>query len=183
VSITETSTGLSAEFPAIELIKSVNTSSYFKDQVVNYTYLITNIENVTLSNIDITDNITSINSGSLNPTGPLGPGAQAFGSILYTITQNDYNNGSVTNLGNATGVFNGLTVFDNDTKTITASGQNKALTITKTLNPLTYTDEQSVTYMYLITNTGNVTLSNIGVVDNLAGTISNLNVTTLRPGQ
>jgi uncharacterized repeat protein (TIGR01451 family) len=58
-----------------------------------------------------------------------------------------------------------------------------ALTITKTPNPLTYTDGQSVTYTYLITNIGNVTLSNIGVVDNLAGTITNLNVITLAPGQ
>jgi uncharacterized repeat protein (TIGR01451 family) len=41
----------------------------------------------------------------------------------------------------------------------------------------------SVTYTYLITNTGNVTFFNIGVIDNLAGTISNLNVTTLALGQ
>ena len=62
--------------------------------------------------------------------------------------------------------------------------QNPALTITKTPNPSTYTDEASVTYTYLITNTGNVTLSNIGITDNLPGIIlGSLNTTTLGPGQ
>src|SRR5208337_1861899 len=80
-------------------------------------------------------------------------------------------------------VYNGSTPLNQTQATITATGQNKALTITKTPNPTTYTDGQSVTYTYLITNTGNVTLSNVGVIDNLAGTITNLNVTTLGPGK
>ena len=42
----------------------------------------------------------------------------------------------------------------------------------------------SVTYTYLITNTGDLTLSDIGITDNLPGVIlGSLNTTTLGPGQ
>ena len=71
-----------------------------------------------------------------------------------------------------------------DVGLVLSTVQNPALTITKIPNPSTYTDEASVTYTYLITNTGNVTLSILLITDNTPGTIlGSLNTLLLHPVQ
>ena len=64
----------------------------------------------------------------------------------------------MTNLANATGSFKNKTVLSNTANATVTIVQHPALTITKTPNPTTYTDGQSVTYTYTVKNTGNVTL-------------------------
>ena len=174
---TYTVTAVQQSLPALTITKTPNPLTYTDGQSVAYTYFITNPGPVTVTDVSVIDNkLGTISLASIT----LLPGTQTIGTGTYTTTQRDYDNGSVVNTAT---VYNGSTALNQTQATITAINQNKALTITKTPNPTTYTDGQSVTYTYLITNIGNVTLSNIGVVDNLAGTITNLNATTLAPGQ
>ena len=162
---------------ALTITKKPNTPTYTEGQSVTYTYTVTNSGNVTLSNINVVDSVFGTIT-NLSPT-TLVPGAQATGTVTYPTTQGDYDHGSVNNTAT---VYNGSTPLNQTNATITATGQNKALTITKKPNTPTYTEGQSVTYTYTVTNSGNVTLSNINVVDSVFGTITNLSPTTLVPG-
>ena len=74
----------------------------------------------------------------------------------YTIAQGDLDTGSVKNTAYAT---DGKTSSEPDDETVTAD-QKPALTIVKTATPATYDSVGDVIgYSYLLTNSGNVTLS------------------------
>ena len=176
---TTTVTG-SGEAAALNIIKIANLTSYdHVGQVIGYTYNVTNTGNVNLTApFTVTDNLTTI--GYTAPL-ELQPGQNFTGTSTYTITQSDYDNGSVTNLANATGFYNNNQYSATNTTTVTAINQNKALTITKVPNSLTYTDGQTVTYTYTVQNIGNVTLKDVNVNDNLVGPITLL-THNLAPG-
>jgi uncharacterized repeat protein (TIGR01451 family) len=74
---------------------------------------------------------------------------------------------------------------DNRTTVDTASWVvdliHPAISIVKTANPVFVTDSGPVTYTYVITNTGDTTLSNILVVDDILGAIGT--VGSLAPGE
>ena len=97
--------------------------------------------------------------------------------------QVDMNAGSVSNTAT---VYNGTQQLNQTTAKVTATqpGQNPALTITKTPNPLTYNATgQTITYTYTVKNTGNVEISApITVTDDKFGTITIQNSGTLSPG-
>ncbi|MGB9930086.1 MAG: DUF7507 domain-containing protein, partial [Methanosarcina sp.] len=131
---------------------------------------------------------------------PVGDGPRAFGKFItplilapgenvtitfnYTITQDDLNNGSITNSAFANGTFNGNNVTSEpDNETVLAE-QNPALLAVKIASPTNYSFVgQNITYTYNITNIGNVGISApINITDNRTGefTISN---SALVPGQ
>ena len=102
----------------------------------------------------VSDNKTTNESCPATPT--LAPGASITCTSSYTITQADINSGSVTNIASAT---NGAVTSPTDTETVTAV-QAPALTIVKSASPSTYSAVGAViSYSYLVTNSGNVTLS------------------------
>ena len=76
-------------------------------KVITYSFVITNTGNVTLSLIELTDPLFISDN---NPTGQvngctkesLAPGAQAVCEADYTVTEEDYENGYVTNIATAT---------------------------------------------------------------------------------
>jgi gliding motility-associated-like protein/uncharacterized repeat protein (TIGR01451 family) len=91
-------------------------------------------------------------------------------TATYVITQDDLDNGSVTNTVTAEGEdTNGDPVTDSDSVTVTAV-QNPELTITKTADRETYNNEDEIIeYTLIVTNTGNVTLTDITIDDPLTG--------------
>ena len=91
-----------------------------------------------------------------NNDGFLDPGESITCTASYTITQADLNSGSVTNVATA---HAGGTNSNQDTETVTAV-QTKTLSLVKSASPSTYsTVGQSISYSYLVTNTGNVRLA------------------------
>ncbi|WP_181161667.1 gliding motility-associated C-terminal domain-containing protein, partial [Flavobacterium sp. GSA192] len=171
--------------------------------VVTYNFVITNTGNVTLTNITVTDNNAVVSGG---PIASLAPGATdtTTFSASHTITQNDINTGYVYNLAlaNAKDPEN-ITVTDTSSDptpctscpvnpectdcTITELNQSPSISITK---DGTYVDTNQdgktnvgdvVTYNFVITNTGNVTLTNITVTDNNA-VVSGGPIASLAPG-
>src|SRR5665647_388663 len=166
--------------PALNITKTANPETYnVVDQTITYNYNVTNTGNVPVSGITVTDNKTSV---ILDNNEDLAPGTSVNGTATYTITQDDINAGSVTNNANATGTFNGQEVKSNNVNATVTAEQNPALNITKTANPETYNVvEQTITYNYNVTNTGNVPVSGITVTDNKTSVILDNNE-DLAPG-
>src|ERR1035437_6295132 len=158
--------------PALNIIKIANLTSYdHVDQIIGYNYMINNTGNVNLTApFTVTDNLTTV--GYTAPT-ELQPGQNFTGTATYTITQSDYDNGSVTNLANATGFYNNTQYTATNTTTITATGHNPALNITKIASPTNYSAVGDlITYTYNVTNSGNIDiLLPINITDNRTGNI------------
>jgi LPXTG-site transpeptidase (sortase) family protein len=160
---TQTATG--TQNPALQLTKSIASGDHFTSagQIIHYSYLVENIGNVTLAApFAVSDNKTTVDCSSAPASlAPLG----TFTCVSsYTVLQSDLDDGSVVNVAHATGNFKTETITSNeDTQTATGD-QTKQLTLVKTLvSGDNYTTVGDIlTYSYLLTNSGNVTLTGAG---------------------
>ena len=158
--------------------------------IVTYNFVITNTGSVELTNVTVTDNNATITGG---PIATLAPGASDSTTFSgsHTITQEDINTGYVYNLATATAKDpEDKTVTDTSSDptpcttcpidpecpdcTITPLTQSPSINITK---DGTYVDSNQdgitnvgdvVTYNFVVTNTGNTTLTDVTVTDNNA---------------
>ena len=146
--------------------------------VISYTFDVTNLGNVTLNGVTVTDPlITDIDcGGGDNVIGTMAPTATVQCTGTYLITQVDIDAGSRSNTADADGLDpNGEAVNDDDDHLETI-GQTPGLGIDKTLT--TNLDEDgdgqvsvgdTLRYTITATNTGNTTLATIDVSDDLTG--------------
>jgi uncharacterized repeat protein (TIGR01451 family) len=158
--------------PEVTVVKSASPSdavSFTVGRLITYSFVMTNTGNVTLTNPTITEG-TFTGSGTMSapncPATPtLAPGAQMTCTATYTVTQADVNAGSVTNDATATGTPPSGPPVDSPPSEVTIpSIQTPAIAIVKSANATTFTAAgQTVTYSFLVTNTGNVTLTNVTV--------------------
>ncbi|WP_313461135.1 hypothetical protein, partial [Stenotrophomonas sp.] len=149
---------------------------------ISYSFVVTNNGNVTLDNITVGDPLPGMPPITC-PPGQLAPGASTTCStVVYTITQADMDAGQVTNTATGQGTPPSGPNATGDDSTTTPLLAGPALTVSKTANPTTYaTVGQSISYSYLVTNTGNVTVSALAVADDRIATVS-CPATTLAPG-
>ncbi|MCB4797708.1 DUF7507 domain-containing protein [Neotamlana laminarinivorans] len=177
-------------------------------EVITYNIIITNTGNVTLTNLVITDDNADVGSISPSAITILLPGESVSVYAQHTITQTDLDFGSVTNtaLVEAQDSFgnnisdesddpNNSTNNDNDgdgdpdDATVTSINQNANLSLTKAADVAPDgawdTLGEIITYTLVVTNTGNVTLTNVIITDANAdvGSISPANISSLLPGQ
>ncbi len=144
--------------------------------VIHYTIIVTNTGNATLTNITVTDPTTRMNERIPS----LAPGESATLYTTYTVTQGDLNTGRVDNTATATYTYAGRTTNVRDSVTVPGS-QGPDLAITKTPSPTTYSAvDETIHYTITVTNTGNVTLTNILVTDPQTGLSQT--IATLAPG-
>ena len=150
---------------------------------INYVFTVTNTGKVALSNIVVTDadpDVTIVGS----PIEGLAPGASddsVTGS--YVLTLADINAGTFTNTATATS-DEGATDEDDDTQPL-APTPAIMLEKTGTLND----DDgnpgvsvgDSISYAFTVTNTGNLTLTNI-TIDDPKATVSGGPIASLQPG-
>ncbi len=140
-------------------------------QSISYTYVIKNIGNVSLTGpFSITDD-KSPDVSCTQPTDDiLAPQATMDCSATYTILQSDMDAGSVVNAASASGGG----VSSNQATEIVTAIQTRSLLLKKTANPQRYSQVgQTIDYSYVITNTGNVTLSGtFELVDDKAAEVS-----------
>jgi uncharacterized repeat protein (TIGR01451 family)/LPXTG-motif cell wall-anchored protein len=169
-----TTTPTTAPAPALSLVKSADPSdaaSYTVGQQIAYHFAVTNTGNVPVNNIAIDEGAftgTGTMSSVVCPQTTLAAGAQEVCEATYTLTQADVDNGSITNAATATGTPTGsITPIGSPPSTVSVpTPPQPGLTIAKTANPGTITAAgQTVTYSFLLTNTGNVTLQNVTVAD------------------
>jgi uncharacterized repeat protein (TIGR01451 family) len=160
--------------PELSLVKLATPVTY--DAVgdeITYTYRLTNTGNVTLMGpFSVDDDKATVTPVGMLPM-VLAPDAFIDFEATYTITQEDLDAGSVTNIAQGHGFYNQEPVDSNeDDETVTAV-QNPELTLLKEASPATYDavgDE--ITYTYTLTNSGNVTLSGPFTVDDDKATTS-----------
>ncbi len=148
---------------------------YIVGAVVSYDYTVTNTGNTTITDpITVTDNLISAVTCPALPTDGLPPNDSILCEATYTVTPDDVQITSVTNLASAS---DGTTTSDLVSETVPADGV-PALGITKDLISLTNPDGavdagldydevgDVLTYEYVVTNTGQVSFAQpVNVVD------------------
>ena len=186
--------------PAIALVKTADTAALssppLAGETITYHFAITNTGNVSLSNVTITDILPGIviNGG---PIPNLDPGVvdSATISATYTLTQADIDAGQVVNHATVTGADpTGNPVTDqsgttngDDNPTTTPLAQSSSIALVKTADISALSPDpvagETITYHFAITNTGNVTLTNVGITDILPGIVINGGpIASLAPG-
>lgn len=131
---------------------------------VGYTLTATNDGNQTLTNVEIWDQKLDVLSCLPTPPAALAPGESMVCTGTYTLTQADIDLGRVGNIGEA---------GSDQTEDITAPrslplSKFPQLTLVKSAAPTTFSIVgETINYVFQVTNTGNVTLYNIVVTDDL----------------
>lgn len=167
--------------------------------LVIYAITIQNTGNVNLTSVDVaTDTLTRIGGGGLTLTsgpswvsnsgtsvqGDLAPGEVATFSATYVLVLADIESGGVSNTATGTGTPpSGAAVTDIsddgidsdsnivDDPTVSNIAPSPILTITKTADDDTLRAVGDIiTYTYVVTNTGNVTINNVNINDVHNGT-------------
>lgn len=177
------------EIPAITLAKSSSAPTTASGAIptltdagdsITYSYTVNNTGNVPIDNVTITDPGPSFNgnagTGTLSAFTPASAtipvsGSQVF-TAVYTLSQTDVDNSAgitngVQNTANSTGTSAGGVVANSNSSTDqTTIAGGSSITVTKSASPDTNVPEGvTVTYTYVVTNTGNQTISNIDLVD------------------
>ena len=154
------------QYPSISLKKSASISSYSAPgTLVTYFYKVTNTGNVTLNPVTVTDPMAGLSAISC-PDTSLAPWVSETCSATYTTTQGDVDRGSLKNTATATGTPpSGPPVTATSSLCIPAA-QTPSVSLLKSADvPTVSAVGQIVTYTFTITNTGNVTLSDVDVTD------------------
>ena len=168
--------------PSIVVTKTASPNPASLGDTIIYTYTVTNTGPVTADNLTLIDD--TLGDISLNKTTLLpGETATSTGSYTHDVVENDFP-GPVTNTATATGTDPlGNTVTDNATAEVTLNAYTASIKVTKTAAPNPASPHEIITYTYVITNTGNVTISNLSLEDDMLGEINLDEVTSLSPGE
>ena len=159
---------------------------------ISYNFSVVNTGNVTLSNVVVADPLVTMVGG---PIASLAPGAIDTTSYTasYTVTQQDIDAGLFSNQATATATAPDAssvtdvsgTSIDNDTPTITDICQDASIALVKTSSyddgDCTAAVGDTIGYSFSVTNTGNVTLTNVVVTDPLV-TMLGGPIASLAPG-
>jgi uncharacterized repeat protein (TIGR01451 family) len=175
---------------ALSLLKEADPTTVDEDgDTVEYTFVVENIGNVTVTGIGI-DETDFSGTGALSvdcPTVPLSPGDDLECAATYEVTQADVDAGIITNTATATGTApDGVVESATSSATVVVT-QLPSLDLAKSATPDEVSSvDQTVTYSFLVTNDGNVTISDIAIDEtdfSGAGTLSAIDcpVQTLAP--
>src|SRR5699024_9767248 len=176
---------------------------------INYTFEFTNTGNLPLKDIslkDELDGISAITYETLNGE-PLTqdiadvimqPGDVIVATATYKVTQEDFNYGQVDNHAEVVGTptvpnpnqfggqmneFDDTPVRDDDDAAVPGE-LNASISLEKTADKETVSQAgDKVVYTFVVTNTGNTTLTDVTLTDDMLGGNSTLEKTTLNPGE
>ncbi len=166
-----TSTETTAPAPGITVVKSADPSdagAYAPGQEITYHFVVTNTGNVPLSDVAVAEGEFT-GTGDLSdvvcPSTTLAAGAQQVCEATYTLTQADVDAGEVTNSATASGTpADGTPVVSEPSETTVSALADPGISVVKTADPSVVVQAgQTVTYSFVVTNTGNVTLADVGV--------------------
>jgi hypothetical protein len=161
-------------------------------ETISYTFTVDNTGNEQLTNVSVTDSkVAVVTCPGGNPIPTLAPGAAVTCTGSYTLTQADIDAGQVINTATATGTTAaGGTVSDSDSVTVLLA-QTASIQITKAGvwndAPVIGVAEvgETISYTFVVTNDGNVTLTNVSVTDTKVAVVTcpgGNPIPTLAPG-
>jgi uncharacterized repeat protein (TIGR01451 family) len=170
-----TTTPVATAAPGISIVKSVvpaGFSDYVVGQTINYSFLVTNTGNVPLNTVTVNE-VAFTGSAAMSavqcPAGAatLAVAAQITCTASYVATQADVDAGALTNTATASGTPPGGTLVTSQPSSVqVTTTTSPAISLTKSVSPTwIMLAGQSVTYSFVITNTGNVTLRNVAVAE------------------
>lgn len=137
---------------------------------ISYSFLVTNIGNLPLTGVTVTDPLPGL-SPIACPGTTLAPSASMTCSAIYTITQQDADNGILQNTATASGQPPGtLPPVTTQDSVVLPPSQAPGISLAKAADgtaPLTI--GSVITYSFVVTNTGNLTLTNVTITDPLVG--------------
>ncbi len=159
--------------PSISIVKSAGPGGFTTaGQVVTYSFLLTNTGNVTLTDVGVVDGPFDGSGSMSTPSCPPGaasmsPGAQVTCIATYTLTQDDVDAGQVTNSATSTGTPPaGPDVVSTPDDAVVTIAQAPVIRVVKSASGGPFTQAgQVVDYSFVVTNTGNVTLTDVGITD------------------
>ncbi|WP_146828778.1 DUF7507 domain-containing protein [Aeromicrobium flavum] len=167
----------------LKLVKSASGTPTKAGDRITYAFVVTNTGNTTVSGVGVNDPL--VTGESCSPT-TLKPGASATcTSTPYVVTQGDVNAGTVRNTATVVGTpLTGLTLTTDVTSsrsTVTPITRDAMLKIVKSASGAPAKAGDRITYGFSVSNTGNTTVSGVGVNDPLV-TGESCSPTTLAPG-
>lgn len=178
--------------PTLSLVKSVSPIAVDSaGEVVDYSFLVANTGNVTLSSIGVTETEfggTGPTPVASCPSGSLAPGDSVTCTAAYTVTQDDMDAGSFANTAVAAAELDGAGILSSSSSAQVTVNQDPSLTLTKSANLASVgAAGQSITYSFLVANSGNVTINGIDVSETAftgSGSLSAITcpATSLAPG-
>ena len=161
--------------PALTLTKTADKASYAPGDTVTYTFEAKNTGNVTLTAVSVSDPFPGLSAVSWQSNsngsaqGTLLPGETATFTATLTVTQEQVDAGSIQNTASVTGSPpSGPAVVDDASVTV-AVDQKREIALVKKGS----VQGDQVTFTYVATNTGNITLFNVSVIEersNFSGT-------------
>ncbi|SNT29271.1 conserved repeat domain-containing protein [[Luteovulum] sphaeroides subsp. megalophilum] len=195
-----------APVPGIALVKTADVSGIGSPaaigELVRYSFTVTNTGNVTLADVTVSDTSLPglVLSGS--PIGRLAPGESdsVTYSAAYALTQADLDRGVIENTARATGAYRGPdgepgtvedisgTEAENDEPTLSLVPQTPGIALVKEVADESVSTRPALgdelLYRFTVTNTGNVTLTDVTLTDDLAGAVvSGGPIAALAPGE
>ncbi|MFC4729045.1 DUF7507 domain-containing protein [Coralloluteibacterium thermophilus] len=172
-----------AAAPALTVVKTAGSpSGDTAGSTVGYQFVVTNTGNVTLSGIAIDDD--RLDAPATCAATTLAPGGTTTCTGTHTITQAEIDAGEVRNTATATGIApGGGTVASPPDDADVGIDAAPALSLVKTAGtPSGNRAGSTVGYQFVVTNTGNVTLSGIAIDDDRLDAPATCAATTLAPG-
>ncbi len=139
---------------------------------ITYTITVSNSGNVTVTSITVSDPLGAVTCATSGTAAiaTLAPGGVETCSLSYSVTQADFDTGGggdddIDNTATAAGSYGAVSVQGAGSTSV-ALLVNPALQVAKTANDTTdVTAGQVITYTYIVTNTGNQTISNAAMGD------------------
>ena len=162
-------------------VESATTSSS-----VEWTIRLTNTGDASIDNIVLTDAMLAGRGIQVSfPQTELAPGESTYTTVTMPLTQADINAGKVTNVASATGKskVDGSAVNSGEAQSQATIGRSASLSIEKSASMTEAKVGDQIEYSFKVTNTGNVTLSNVTVADERLGISSADVADSMAPGE
>ena len=174
--------------PSLTVVKTSDKTGVVKlGETVTYTITVTNNGNVTINDIEVTDELTGNTGEKAFTIDKLAVGESKQFTATYKVTEADILAGKIVNTATASGI-------DPENKDVTDEGKtevetekgNPQITVTKETtskpaNGKAYALGEKITYKITAENTGNETLKDVTVIDELTGLKETID--TLAPGE
>lgn len=161
---------VAVQTPGLVLEKTVTpATAHAAGDSVTYTFHVTNTGNVTLAAPAIAETSFSGTGALATPdcgAAPLAPGADRSCTVAYRLTQADVDAGTVTNTAVATASIGATPVSSGPSTASVSIDRTAALSLVKSASPTAPVDfrvGQQITYSFVVTNTGNVTVADPAV--------------------
>jgi uncharacterized repeat protein (TIGR01451 family) len=158
------------------VVKSAAPTSFnAPGQTITYTYVVRNTGNVTLNPVTLSDDVLGAITSCTPALSPLAPGESTTCTATHLTTQADLNAGAVVNTATATGQPpTGGPVNSPPSTADVPAVVTPGIEVHKSASPTSFdAPGLTITYTYVLTNIGNVTLNPVSLNDSKLGAVTN----------